>query len=203
MTGFYPIIDASLVPPSKIDRIAKTVIQGGARIIQLRGKALPTQDLIRTAKSIRQVAEENNAVLIINDRVDIAVLADADGVHLGQDDLPIEDARRILGRQKIIGISTHNEDEAKDAQIRGADYISFGPIFATKTKKDAQGPKGTEKLKELRRCVSIPVAAIGGITLKNAGAVYEAGADCIAVISALLEYDDIKKQVGRFIKLNQ
>ncbi|MBI5682538.1 MAG: thiamine phosphate synthase [Deltaproteobacteria bacterium] len=201
MPKFYPIIDTSQVLLSRIDDITRTIIQAGARLIQLRGKDISTRKFVDTANIIRPIAKKNNAAFIINDRVDIAVLVGADGVHLGQGDLPIEEARRLLGDEKIIGISTHNEDEAKDAQTRGADYISFGPIFTTKTKKDAQEPKGILELKKIRTKVNSPIAAIGGITLENAQDVYRAGADSAAVISDILKSDDIKDRVKRFISL--
>ncbi|MBI5894397.1 MAG: thiamine phosphate synthase [Deltaproteobacteria bacterium] len=205
MLKFYPIIDTSIVHISKIEDVAKTIIQAGARIIQLRAKDVSTRDFIDTARIIKQtikpIAKKNKVKFIINDRVDIAMLICADGVHLGQDDLTITEARKILGNNKIIGISTHNIKEAAIAEKLGADYISFGPIFATSTKGDAQKAKGIDGLKKAREAVRIPIAAIGGITLENAIDVYKAGADCIAVISDILKADDIKDRVSKFISL--
>ncbi|HBO83419.1 MAG: thiamine-phosphate diphosphorylase [Deltaproteobacteria bacterium GWC2_42_11] len=201
ISGFYPIIDTSLIAVSGVDNAARAVVEGGAEIIQLRCKEISAREFIKIAMAIKLAACKNNVLLIINDRVDIAILAGADGVHLGQDDLPIEDARRILGEGKIIGVSTHNMDEAVIAAQKGADYISFGPIFSTITKKDAQEPKGVEKLMEVKGRVKIPVVAIGGITLENAAEVYRAGADSTAVISGLLKSSDIKGRVRRFITI--
>lgn len=198
---FYPIIDASIVHISKIEGVVKMIIEAGSRIIQLRAKYVSTRDFIDTAQIIKPIAKKNKATFIINDRVDIAMLVDADGVHLGQDDLQIKEARKILGKDKIIGISTHNAKEAVIAEKVGVDYISFGPIFATSTKGDAQKPKGIDGLKKVREAVKIPIVAIGGITLENAKDIYKAGADCAAVISDILKSDDIKGRIKRFISL--
>ncbi len=200
--GFYPIIDTSLVTISNVKYITQMIIEAGAGIIQLRGKDISTREFIETAKIIKPLTEKNNTTFVINDRVDIAVLVNANGVHLGQDDLPIKEARKILGRNKIIGISTHNIKEAVIAEKLGADYISFGPIFATSTKKDAQNPKGVNGLKSVRQNTSLPIAAIGGITLENARDVYNAGADCIAVISDILKTKDIKDRIIKFARLS-
>ncbi len=202
---FYPIIDASIAHISKIEDIVKMIIEGGARIIQLRAKDVSTRDFIEAARIIKQtikpIAKKNKIKFIINDRVDIAMLICSDGVHLGQDDLPIKEARKILGKNKVIGISTHNIKEAVLAEKLGADYISFGPIFATSTKNDAQKPKGIDGLKKAREAVKTPIVAIGGITLENVKDVYNAGADSVAVISDILKSKDIKKKVHNFIKL--
>jgi len=198
---FYPIIDTSQIPLQRIEEAALAIIEAGAGIIQLRGKNIPSRDILKLGRVIKQIADKNNVLFIINDRVDIAILANASGVHLGQDDIPIREARKILGKDKIIGISTHNIKEAVCACKNGADYISFGPIFATKTKKDAQEPKGIEALQNVRRNADIPIVAIGGITLENAADVYNAGADSIAVISDILKSNDIRERVRGFISL--
>ena len=131
--------------------------------------------------------------MIVNDYADIALAVDADGVHLGQEDLPVEEARKIIGRDKLIGISTHNREQARDAEQAGADYIGFGPIYPTAT-KDAGTVQGLENLRTIRQTVSIPIIAIGGINQSNAGDVIQAGADGVAVISAILSADDMQQK---------
>ena len=140
------------------------------------------------AVKIREITREYNAVFIVNDYADIALSVDADGVHLGQDDLPLKEARRIMGKMKIIGISTHNVEQAIAAEAGGADYIGFGPVFHTTT-KDAGRPKGTDMVREVKTHVHIPVVAIGGINLGNLDQVLETGADAVAVSSAILRGD--------------
>lgn len=142
------------------------------------------------------------ALFLVNDHADIAAAVDADGVHLGQEDLPAAAARRLLGRGKLIGISTHDLDQARAAEGDGADYIGFGPLFSTTTKNAGQG-RGTERLNEIRRAVALPVIAIGGITAANAGSAVAAGADGIAVISAVLGAEDIGAAAADFLKALQ
>jgi len=131
--------------------------------------------------------------------VDIALLTDADGVHLGQDDLPVKEARRLLGNNKIIGYSTHNLREALEAVRLPVDYISFGPIFPTKTKEDAQTPKGLKLLSEVRKAVEIPIVAIGGITETNMAHVLKEGVEGVAMISEILTVKDISQKINRVI----
>jgi thiamine-phosphate diphosphorylase len=145
------------------------------------------------------IAKKFDATLIVNDHPDIALAADADGVHLGQDDLPVKEARKIMGKNRIIGISTHTVEQARDADRDGADYIGFGPVFHTTT-KDAGRPKGIEMLREIKRQVRIPVVAIGGITTENIRPVLEAGADAVAVASAMLR-GDIEENTKRFLEI--
>ena len=163
----YPIIDSSLVTLDNIGKTAEAIIDGGAKILQLRAKSLSSKEFLETALIIRKITKDKGTVFIVNDRVDIALLTDADGVHLGQGDLPVKEARRLLGNNKIIGYSTHNLREALEAVRLPVDYISFGPIFPTKTKEDAQTPKGLQGLSEVRKAVEIPIVAIGGITETN------------------------------------
>ncbi len=134
----------------------------------------------------------------MNDHPDIAAAVNADGVHLGQDDLPPECARKILGEGKIVGVSTHSVSQAKEAQENGADYIGFGPVFRTET-KDAGTPRGIDELRRVRAAVALPVLAIGGITLEKVRDVIEAGANGIAVISALLTADDLRAEAAAFV----
>lgn len=197
----YPIIDSSLVTPDNIEKTAEAIIDGGAKILQLRAKSLSSREFLETARIIRKITKDKGTVFIVNDRVDIALLADADGVHLGQNDLPVKEARRLLGNNKIIGYSTHNLREALEAVRLPVDYISFGPIFPTKTKEDAQMPKGLKGLSEVRKAVEIPIVAIGGITETNMAHVLKEGVESVAMISEILTSLDISKKLNRLITI--
>lgn len=198
--GLYAIIDNSILPGVSNAEIARRVLAGGAKVIQLRGKGISSKDLLAEAKKIRRLTKEAGAIFVVNDRADIALLSDADGVHLGQDDLPILEARKILGGEKLIGISTHSVEQAVRAEQEGADYVGFGPIFATKTKADAEEAKGLRALWEVRNSVKIPVVAIGGINLENIEEVIETGVDGVAVISAIVKAPDIEEATRRFVE---
>lgn len=197
----YLIIDSFLTPAADIEKTATDIMDGGAKILQLRAKKLSSKEFLETARIIRKITKDRGAVFIVNDRVDIALLTDADGVHLGQNDLPVREARRLLGNDKIIGYSTHNMREARVAKKLPVDYISFGPIFPTKTKEDAQTPKGIKGLSEIRKAVNIPIVAIGGITETNLIYVLKEGADSAAMISEILTVKDISKKVNRLISV--
>lgn len=197
--GLYAIVDTSYVLPRDIEKAAGALIRGGARVIQLRAKDLSGADILNAAAAVRTLTLKSGAAFIINDRIDIAILTGADGVHLGQDDIPLEDCRRLLGGSAIVGISTHNPDEAQKAASGGADYISFGPIFPTKTKKDALPPRGLAGLKEISEKITLPVVAIGGITEENVEEVLQAGAASAAIISDILEASDISAKTASII----
>lgn len=167
--------------------IIKMVLCSGVTSIQYREKILPRREIYAHAVAIRELTRTFNATFIINDHADIALAVDADGVHLGQDDLPLKEARRIMGR-KIIGISTHDLAQAREADREEADYIGFGPVFPTQT-KDAGRPKGVDNIRIIKENVSIPVVAIGGISLDNIASVVNAGADAVAVASAICKGD--------------
>lgn len=197
--GLYAIIDNSIRPDLSNIEIAKKVLAGGAQIIQLRGKGLSSRELLEQAREIGLLSRAAGAIFIVNDRADIALLSGADGVHLGQDDLPISEARKILGKGKMIGISTHSLEQALKAEQEGADYIGFGPVFDTKTKADAEEAKGLQALREVKQRVSIPVIAIGGINLENMGEIIDAGSDGAAVISAIIKAENIEDATRRFM----
>lgn len=199
LPNIYPIIDISLISSDKIGETAQAIMDGGAKILQLRAKKLSSREFLETARIIRKITKDRGAVFIVNDRVDIALMTDADGVHLGQDDLPVKEARRLLGNNKIIGYSTHNLREALEAKKLPVDYISFGPIFPTKTKEDAQTPKGLKGLAEVRKAVDIPIIAIGGIAETNMAHVLKEGVESVAMISEILVSPDISKKVNRLI----
>jgi thiamine-phosphate pyrophosphorylase len=182
----YPITDTRLSGLSHAQQVAR-LIEGGASLIQLRDKDTAPQEFYREAAAALQIARDHNARLIINDRVDIALALRADGVHLGQTDLPVDAARRLLGKDAIIGFSTHNLQQAKAATAMPVDYIAFGPVFQTSSKENPDPVAGLSALREVRAIVgSLPLVAIGGITAASAVEVLRAGADALAIIAELL-----------------
>ncbi|UCD34206.1 MAG: thiamine phosphate synthase [Nitrospiraceae bacterium] len=183
-TPLYLITDTAIAGLSH-RTIARRAIAAGIGTIQIRDKCLCRRELYREAAAVRKITREHGVTLIINDHVDIALAVDADGVHLGQEDLPLAEARSIMGDRKIIGLSTHSASQAARAEQGGADYIGFGPLYRTET-KDAGRPRGIRALQEVRRIVTIPVVAIGGISRANIREVLDAGADAAAILSAVL-----------------
>jgi thiamine-phosphate pyrophosphorylase len=182
----YPLTDIALSGLSHAEQVER-LCDGGATLIQLREKNLPTLEFYRQAKAALTVARQRGARVIVNDRVDIALALGADGVHLGQDDLPPEAARRLLGEPAIIGFSTHNADQARQAIKLPVNYLAIGPIFRTRTKANPSPEVGLDGLRAVRQIVgSLALVAIGGITEFNAQEVIEAGADAVALVSALL-----------------
>ncbi|HLZ63123.1 MAG TPA: thiamine phosphate synthase [Ktedonosporobacter sp.] len=171
--------------------VIRAALDGGATVIQLRDKTASTRMLIEEGMALRALTRERHALLIINDRIDVALAVDADGAHVGQDDLPGELARQLLGPERILGISAGNRQEAASAIAAGADYLGVGPIYATTTKADAGKAIGTQGLAELAACYAIPLVAIGGITAENCRAAMLAGAAGVAVISAVVAANDI------------
>lgn len=165
------------------------VLGAGVRLFQYRNKTGSRRDILDAAARLAQAVHAAGAVLIVNDHPDIALASGADGVHLGQDDLPVEEARRLCGGNLLIGISTHSREQAVAAAAGGADYLGFGPLFPTVT-KDAGPAQGRERLRMVKDAVAIPVLAIGGITVENAAEAVRAGADGVAVISAILAAPD-------------
>jgi thiamine-phosphate pyrophosphorylase len=172
--------------------VIEEAIQGGADIVQLREKYKSKRELLQMAKELKKLTAKYNVPFIVNDHLDIALAVDADGIHIGQNDLPLAEARQIMGPDKIIGISTHALEEAIEAENNGADYIGVGPVFETKSKVDVVDPVGLEYVKEVVAHTSIPFVAIGGIKLHNLNDVLEAGAKRICVISAIVGAEDVK-----------
>ncbi len=171
--------------------IATAAVAGSADVVQLRAKDSDAKALLETARRIREVTRAKATLFIVNDRLDVAILSGADGVHLGQDDIPVAEARRMVPPGFIIGVSTGTVEEALNAERDGADYLGLGPVFPTTSKDDAGPVCGLELLREVKSAVRIPVVAIGGITLDNAASVMESGADGLAVISAVLVPEDM------------
>ncbi|HPP77950.1 thiamine phosphate synthase [Methanospirillum sp.] len=199
--GLYIITDEILAPGCSHIQIARESLSGGAKIIQLREKRRNGRELYAIAMEIRSLCSRYNARFIVNDRLDIALASQADGVHLGQDDLPLSAARRLAPRPFIIGVSVGTVEEAVRAEREGADYLGVGPVYPTGTKPDAGPPVGPELIRIIRAAVTIPIVAIGGITLSNAGDVLAAGADGIAVISAVICSPDIAAASRKFADL--
>ena len=185
----YAILDPEQTRGRPAQRVLAALLEAGVSILQLRVKSLPPVDFLELAKQARAVTRAHGCKLIINDRVDIALACGADGVHLGQDDLPLRAGRKLMG-QKIIGISTHDLDQARAAERAGADYIGFGPMFGTRTKATGYEARGPEMLQQIRRAVTLPIVAIGGITEANVQEVWQAGADSVAIIGDVLHDND-------------
>ena len=198
MKGYYFITDCRLSRAGNA-RDVEQALAAGVRVVQHRDKHADTAVMIEEARMLRRICRE--ALFLINDRVEVALAVEADGVHLGQEDLHYREARRLLGEHKIIGITVNTLEQALEAASLGADYLGVSPIFATQTKPDAGEPAGLSLLREIRCRVSLPLIAIGGITLHNAPAVIEAGADGICAISAVVTQPDVREAVAEFQKL--
>lgn len=187
--GLYAITAA--VRGRRHREVAEAALAGGASMIQLRDKSMTTRELLDEAAAILALCRESGVPFIVNDRVDVALAVGADGVHVGDEDMPVAQARRLLGPEAIIGASADSAATARAAADDGADYLGVGPMFATETKPDAGVPVGPQRIREIKGSVNIAVFGIGGITTENAGQVMAAGADGVAVISAIAEADDV------------
>lgn len=195
LRGYYFITDDKLSRAGNVSDV-KNAVSAGVKIVQYRNKDAGTRQMYEEALKLMQACKD--VIFIINDRVDIALSVNADGVHLGSDDMPYSVARELLGKNKIIGITVHSVKDAVKAQKLGADYIGVSPIFATKTKSNAGKPSGVGLIKQIKKSVSIPIVAIGGISLANAKEAIAAGADSICAISAVVKKRDVKEQIKRF-----
>jgi thiamine-phosphate pyrophosphorylase len=180
--------------------LARRAIEGGAPMIQLRDKTAGPRQLLPQAREIANLCRERGVRFLVNDRLDVALAAGADGVHLGQDDLPASVARAALGPERIVGVSIHSLEQAVRAQADGADYLGIGPIFETATKATGYAPLGCDEVRRLRASIALPLIAIGGITLDNVGDVIRAGADGVAVISAIAGAGDIRRAVRSLLE---
>jgi thiamine-phosphate pyrophosphorylase len=179
--------------------VVRAALAGGATVIQLRDKTASTRRLVEAGQALRQLTSQYGALLIVNDRIDVALAVDADGAHVGQDDMPGEIARRLLGANRILGMSAGTMEEAQASIAAGADYLGVGPIFATRTKADAGAPIGTQLLRDLSVHTEIPLVAIGGVTADNASTVIQAGATGVAVITAVVNAEDIEAATKRIV----
>lgn len=192
----YAILDPEQIKGRSALAVLGALLDGGVRILQLRVKSLTPSAFLDLAQRARAETRARGCRLIINDRVDIALACGADGVHLGQDDLPFHAGRQLMG-DKIVGVSTHDIEQAKQAEQSGADYIGFGPMFGTTTKDTGYGARGVEMLRQIRAAVSLPIVAIGGINEQNVREVWQAGADSAAIISDILGAGDIAAKTKR------
>ncbi len=193
----YVITDRRLAEDRSILDVVRAAIRGGATVIQLREKEATTREMVELGQALLQITREAGVPLIVNDRVDVALAIDADGVHVGQDDMPAAIARRLIGPDKILGVSAETVEEALAAQRDGADYLGVGDIYGTTTKPDAGPPIGLEGLRRIVEAVTIPCVGIGGITPENAAAVVKAGAAGVAVVSAVMAAPDPEEATRR------
>ncbi len=195
----YVILDRSVARGRTLPELLEAVLAGGCRMVQLREKAMPLSELFPVAEVLRRRSREAGALFIVNDRADLALALDADGLHLGQDDLPGIAGRRLLRPGMILGVSTHDADQARRALADGADYIAVGSMFSTGTKPGFQ-LVGPDLIRRVRPEIAIPLVAIGGITEDNCEEVVSAGADAVAVISAVCAAADPETATRRFLE---
>ena len=188
--SLYLVADAGYAHGRDLPALVEAAVRGGATVVQLRAKDLPARAFAALASETARRLAGTGVPLLVNDRVDIALACGAAGVHLGQDDLPVSDARRVLGPGAVIGVSVNTPDEARRAAADGADYVGAGPAFATSTKDTPLAVLGPDGVARIKRAAGVPVVAIGGITAANAGSLAAAGADGVAVVSAVLGSPD-------------
>ena len=200
----YPILDAGLLAARgyEIRLVAEQLRAGGVEFLQYRDKAGSPQSVLQNASVVRSVFAGSNCLLVMNDRADLAVLAEFDGVHVGQGDLSPEDAQRVIGPDRWVGVSTHNDEQVTLAHASCTDYVAVGPVFATGTKLDAEPVIGLDGVRRARALTAKPIVAIGGIKRQNARSVIEAGADSVAVISSLfVEGESVEKVMRDFLDI--
>jgi thiamine-phosphate pyrophosphorylase len=198
LMGLYAIIDSQFLGKRPHIKVAEELIKGGASVIQLRDKFTPKAELLPIAQKLQKLCADKNVLFIVNDHLDIALACGADGLHLGQEDLPVSVTRRLLPMDMILGCSVNTVEQAKSAEADGADYIAVGSMYPT-TSKEKPEVVGVERLKQVRGVVSLPLVAIGGINKDNTSEVAANGADAVAVISALLGAKDIAQATRRII----
>src|SRR5438128_7979560 len=198
--GLYLILDPAVAGSLSLPDLVKTALTTGLWRFEWRMKTAHAGEFYDLAAQSCALVRAGGGTFIVNDRVDVAQAVGADGVHLGQEDLPLADARKLMGPDKLIGISTHNLKQAVEAEAGGADYIGFGPIFPTTTHEHPDPVVGLAGLREVRAKVHLPIVAIGGITTKNVREVVAAGADCVAVISAVLAAPDPGNAMSELVK---
>lgn len=194
-TDLYALTDSRLALGRSVEEQARALLSAGVKIVQYREKHAHAGRMLEECRILRRLTLEAGAAFTVNDHIDIAMLVDADGVHVGQEDLPVPEVRRLLGPDKIIGLSTHSPAQAKAAVLAGADYIGVGPIFATQTKEDVCAPVGFSYLEWVAANISLPFVAIGGIKEHNIGEVAARGARCCALVSELVGAPDIAAKV--------
>jgi thiamine-phosphate pyrophosphorylase len=196
----YAIVDPAQTNGRSPVELAGLLLDAGVRLIQYRSKQATSRELLEISQQIAERARKAGAIFIVNDRADVALAADADGVHLGQDDLPPDLARKVLKPGKWIGYSTHNLDQVIEAERASTDYIAIGPVFPTHSKENPDPVVGLEGLRQARRATRKALVAIGGITVANVRSVIDAGADSVAVISDLVGAQDVRARAQEFLK---
>ncbi len=198
---FYAILDADQAGERCRVLLCEALLGAGVRLIQYRDKKASSRELFETSRELAEQVRRTGGIFIVNDRADVARAAGADGVHVGQEDLPVELARRVLEAGRYVGFSTHRLEQVVEAEQSSADYIAFGPIFPTQSKARPDPVVGLDGLRAARRATRKPLVAIGGITLERAREVIEAGADSVAVIADLLKAPDIATRAKEFLKV--
>ena len=199
--NLYLITDRLRNVEHRLVEVVEEALKGGVRAVQLREKDLPSRDLYELAYELRKVTTRYNARLFVNDRLDIAMAVDADGVHLGERSIPIHRARRVLGEKKLIGVSCHNQVSAIAAQETGADFITYGPVFYTPSKAVYGQPVGLESLENVVNLLQIPIFGLGGITRNNARKVVDIGVHGIALVSAILGAENPREESKALLAL--
>ncbi len=196
-SGIYGITAAKFSNGRSNEQVVQAMLQGGVGIIQYREKRPDKshRQMLRECRRIREMTRAAGVLFIVNDYVDIAMLVDADGVHVGQDDIPVHEVRRLIGPHKLIGLSTHRPDQARQAESDGADYIGVGPIFSTRTKEDVCDPVGFDYLAYAARNVHLPIAAIGGIKQHNIAEVVRHGAKTVCLLTEIVGAPDIAEKI--------
>lgn len=191
--SLYVVTDPVMIGERRLEDVCREALEAGVRVFQLRDKQASTRSLIGQAVRLKRLAESYGATLLVNDRADVAVASGAHGVHVGQDDMPLDEARQILGRHAVIGVSVQTPGEARAAEKGGADYLAANLVFETPTKTDLEGSIGLDGVRRLRAASGLPLVAIGGIKADNAASVVFAGADGVAVVSAVMAAPDVKR----------
>jgi thiamine-phosphate pyrophosphorylase len=199
LEGLYVILDPSVCPDRPLTDVLREAARAGARLFQYRNKSASMKEAYTEALVLRNVALDASVTFIVNDRCDLALAVNADGVHLGQEDLPLDLARKVMGPDKLIGISTHNLNQVREATAGKPNYLGFGPIFKPGSKQDHDPIVGVEGLRAMCKLTSLPVFAIGGIQIDQAEEVIRAGAHGVAVISAILKAPDVSHAVKSFL----
>jgi len=196
----YVILDAALLPSDPVEFVKK-LMGAGARLFQYRNKTAPAREVLQAAQALNVTARQEGASFLVNDRPDLARLAGASGVHVGQDDVEVAAARAIVGANAIVGVSTHNFEQFQRAAETDADYLAVGPIFPTRTKSKPDPVVGLELIREARKLTTKPIVAIGGITLERTADVIRAGADSVAVISDILAAKNPATRVKQYLEI--
>ncbi len=202
-TDIYALTDSKLSLGRPLEYVARALLDSGIKILQYREKKAKAGQMLEECRLLRALTQQAGACFIVNDHIDIALLVDADGVHVGQEDLPVPEVRRLVGAHKIIGLSTHNPQQLQEAKALGADYVGVGPIFATQTKEDVCAPVGYTYLDHAAQHSPLPFVAIGGIKEHNIGDVVAHGAYCCALVSELVGAEDIGAKVTSVRKAMQ